>query len=107
MDFQTCFELLAARPAHVHQNCESSVSQDVELSIHDQEDVKNKDSVVLNETSSISSLLHHVFSLQEQRVQIYKEFHTGFDHYHATSQFETFCMYTESIIGVKLNGFDL
>jgi hypothetical protein len=101
MDFTTCYNLLAARPAHAHTHCEDAHDHHQ----HDESDVENL-ATVLNEqlggisdskaasssaeeqqqndneqeqqepleALTVTALTQLFFKLQETRVQIYSDF---------------------------------
>lgn len=95
MDFDKCFELLAARPAHAHADCEQAhrhEHRDEEVladalqsqltSIHD-DNGQEKSGITASEPPPVQpfeelgvvALTQAFFRLQEARVQIYSDFH--------------------------------
>jgi hypothetical protein len=82
MDFDSCVELLAARPSDAHAHCDHAQHEEEKLEPEQQHPkqeqqppVKDGESAEVVEDQSARELVATFFRLQEQRVRIYADFH--------------------------------
>lgn len=83
MDFNSCVELLAARPADAHAHCDHAQHEEEKLEHEQQQPLGESESAedvaaggdhVDDANLSARELVRSFFRLQEQRVQIYADF---------------------------------
>ncbi|CEG47563.1 uncharacterized protein PHALS_04431 [Plasmopara halstedii] len=91
MEFQECMSLLASRPAHAHEQCETQQPTEHQLNVAKSNDNDNFENHTDLTLLSNQELIGTFRLLQEARVQIYADFRQGFHEYQRTEHFSTFC----------------